>query len=223
MSSQGFRGYGWEYVELKAVVGVFLMNFEVAWNLRSNDKIGPAVESKFRTDVVLADKESGRVLSDKIRMIFLQLPLFKPGKPEDCHTDFERWIFTLKHMETLERMPFEAKKAVFARLARICAQAKLVGKDKANYEASLKAYRDANAIRKYYETAEDTARADGKAEGLVEGKAMGKAEGIAIGEKMAEAKLMETAKTLSEMGLPLDSIAKAVGLPEVKLREMGLR
>ena len=52
---------------------------------------------------------------------------------------------------------------------------------------------------------------------------MGKVEGIAIGEKMAEAKLMETAKTLSEMGLPLDSIAKAVGLPEVKLREMGLR
>ena len=122
-------------------------------------------------------------------------------------------------METLERMPFEAKKAVFARLARICAQAKLVGKDKANYEASLKAYRDANAIRRYYETAEETARAEGLAEG--------KAEGIAIGEKRAEARLLEskteTAKTLREMGLPLESIAKAVGLPEEKLREMGLR
>ena len=138
-------------------------------------------------------------------------------------------------METLERMPFEAKKAVFARLARICAQAKLVGKDKANYEASLKAYRDANAIRRYYETAEETARAEGlaegKAEGLAEGKAEGlaegKAEGIAIGEKRAEARLLEskteTAKTLREMGLPLESIAKAVGLPEEKLREMGLR
>ena len=31
-------------------------------------------------------------------------------EPDECENDFERWIYLLKHMDTLERMPFKAKK-----------------------------------------------------------------------------------------------------------------
>lgn len=37
--------------------------------------------------------------TDKLRFIYLNLPLFKK-KAEECVTDFEKWIYVLKHMET---------------------------------------------------------------------------------------------------------------------------
>ena len=43
------------------------MNFDVDEN----------TPKKFRTDVVLADKDSGEVYSNKIRFIYLVMPLFK--------------------------------------------------------------------------------------------------------------------------------------------------
>ena len=43
------------------------MNFDVDQN----------TPKKFRTDVVLADKDSGEVYSNKIRFIYLVMPLFK--------------------------------------------------------------------------------------------------------------------------------------------------
>lgn len=50
------------------------------------------------------DMKSRELFSDKVRMIFLQLPYFKK-ESEACDNDFERWIYVLKHMETLTRLP----------------------------------------------------------------------------------------------------------------------
>ena len=55
---------------------------------------------KFRTDIVLADKESGEIASNKLRFIYLVLPLFEK-KVDECDTDFDKWIYVLKHMEAL--------------------------------------------------------------------------------------------------------------------------
>lgn len=68
------------------------MNFDVDEN----------TPKKFRTDVVLADKDSGEVYSNKIRFIYLVMPLFKK-KEEECTTFLDCWIYNLKHMETLEK------------------------------------------------------------------------------------------------------------------------
>ena len=35
---------------------------------------------KLRTDVILADKETGELFSEKFRQIFIALPLFKKAK-----------------------------------------------------------------------------------------------------------------------------------------------
>ena len=37
-------------------------------------------------------------------------PVVLRREPDECENDFERWIYLLKHMDTLERMPFKAKK-----------------------------------------------------------------------------------------------------------------
>lgn len=55
---------------------------------------------------------------DKLRFIYLSLPLFDK-KVEECETDFDKWIYVLKHMATLERIPFATQKKIFKRLADI--------------------------------------------------------------------------------------------------------
>ena len=62
--------------------------------------------------IVLADKETYETFSDKLRFIFIELLSFKKTE-EECETDFERWIYVLKNIDTLNRLPFKARKAVF--------------------------------------------------------------------------------------------------------------
>ena len=104
---------------------------------------------KFRTDVILSDRESARLFSDKIRMIFLQLPEFRAGEQE-CNTDFERWMYILKHMESLNRMPF-TRNAVFKKLESIMDIASLSKDEREKYDATIDAYRDNLAVLAYAE------------------------------------------------------------------------
>lgn len=82
-------------------------------NFRLGDSPG-----KLRTDIVLSDRNTHEVFSDKLRFIFIELPAFT-NEEEECITDFERWIYVLKNMETLNRLPFKARKAVFEKLEKI--------------------------------------------------------------------------------------------------------
>ena len=61
-------------------------------------------KKQFRTDVVLAEKDTKEQFSDKLRMIYLQLPLFTK-EADECENQVERWIYLLKNMETLNRLP----------------------------------------------------------------------------------------------------------------------
>ena len=86
---------------------MFFMNF------RLDDAPG-----KLHTDIVLSDRDTHEVFSDKLRFIFIELPAFTKEE-EKCITDFERWIYVLKNMKTLNRLPFKARKAVFEKLEKI--------------------------------------------------------------------------------------------------------
>lgn len=86
---------------------MFFMNFRLV------DSPG-----KLRTDIVLSDRDTHEVFSDKLRFIFIELPAFTKEE-EKCITDFERWIYVLKNMKTLNRLPFKARKAVFEKLEKI--------------------------------------------------------------------------------------------------------
>ena len=78
---QGVKGESWKF-DIKAVYGVFFINFLLDEN------------QKLRTDVILTDRDTGKLFSDKLRQIFIALPLFNKTEAE-CETDFERWIFVL--------------------------------------------------------------------------------------------------------------------------------
>ena len=136
ISRQGERGIAWQF-NLKAVYGIFFMNF------RLED-----IKPKLRTDICLEDRDTHELFSDKMRFIFLQLPLFDKEENE-CENDFERWIYVLKNMDTLQRLPFKARNAVFQKLEEIVDIASLSKEDRIKYDESIRVYRD-NLVTELY-------------------------------------------------------------------------
>lgn len=112
--------------ELMLVYVISFMNFA----LREDDEV-----QQFKTDVMLREKNSERAFTDKLRFIYLNLTLFTK-KADDCETDFEKWIYVLKNMETLERIPFETQKKIFKRLAEVADSSHLSQADREKYEES---------------------------------------------------------------------------------------
>ena len=113
------------------------------------------------------------------------------AKEEDeCETDFERWIHVLKNMETLQRLPFKARKAVFEKLEQIVDIAGMSKEDRMKYDESIKVYRDQLAVMEYE-------------------RLQGEAKGIA-----------NVARNLKQMGLPVDTIAQATGLTPEAIKQL---
>ena len=145
--------------------------------------------SKLRTDIVLADRDTHELFTDKMRYIFLELPSFKKEESE-CETDFERWIYVLKNMETLQRLPFKARNAVFKKLEEIVDIASMSKEERMKYDESIKVYRDQLAVMEFERN-----------KGLAEGRAEEKEN---------------VARNLKRMGMDVETIAKATGLdPDV--------
>ena len=126
---QGERGSEWKY-DVKSVYLVAFLNFKL-----------PDISSEFRTDVALMDMRRRTAFSDKVRLIYLQLPYFSKDA-DDCNDIFERFIYVLKHMDILQRMPWMAQDAVFKKLSEIAEVASLSNEDRRRYDESLRHYRD---------------------------------------------------------------------------------
>lgn len=185
ITRQGERGATWQF-DLKAVYGVFFLNF------RLSDFPG-----KLRTDIILSDRDTLEIFSDKLRFIFIELPAFTKEE-EECETDFERWIYILKNMETLNRLPFKARKAVFEKLEKIVDIASLTKEEREKYDESIKVYRDQLVTITY-------AREEGIEEGIEKGRAEEK---------------FEIARKMRELKLPVGIIMKATGLSAEEIGEL---
>lgn len=189
IAHQGERGADWNF-NLKAVYGVFFMNFCL-----DNQP------HKLRTDVILADRETHEPFCDKLRFIYLELPAFDKSE-EECSTDFDRWIYVLKNMETLKRLPFKARKSVFEKLEAIVDIASLSKEEREKYDESIKVYRDNLVTMAYAEE-----------HGLAQGREEGREEGLAQG-------LTLVARNLKAMGMDAASIQKATGLPLEEIEKL---
>ena len=197
IARQGEKGSTWQY-DVKAVYGVFFINFHLEQGIEA-----------MRRDIILANKETHKLFSDKMRFIFLELPSFKKEE-EECDNDFERWIYVLKNMETLNRLPFKAQKSVFKKLEQIVDIASMSKADRIKYDESIKKYRDTLAVMsgQWLE-----GKAEGKAEGLQEGETRGLLKGKAEG-------IQEVAKNMKAMKMSDKQIAAATGLSEKVIKSL---
>ena len=185
IARQGERGSAWNY----AIDSVYLVAF---LNFSPID-----FKKQFRTDVVLAEKGTTEQFSDKLRMIFLQLPLFTK-EADECENQVERWIYLLKNMETLNRLPWAAQSAVFQKLESIADVGGMTRAERLQYDEALKKYRDTISVF-------EGVRLEGRMEGRVEGS---------LKEKIA------IASNLRSMGMSISDISKATGLQEEEIKAL---
>lgn len=151
------------------------------------------IEQKLRTDVWLEDRDTHKQFSDKMRFVFLQLPLFDKEENE-CENNFERWIYVLKNMDTLQRLPFKARNAVFQRLEEIVDIASLSKEDRMKYDESIKVYRD-NLVTELY--------------AVQKGIKQGIEQGIQLGIQQNQENIVRRMKA---KGYAVDEIADMTGL-----------
>ena len=197
-----------ELYQLVPVYTICFMNF-----MPEEDEL-----NQLRTDVILADRDTGKQISNKLRFVYLSLPYFKKTA-EECETNFEKWIYVLKHMEALDRMPFTATNKIFKELAQYAASHNLTAEEQEKYDESMKVVTDYySGLVGSYMRGEKQGRADGMAEGMVKGMAKGMAEGLAKGRAETRKTQIETAARLRAMGLSDEQIAKATGLSQEEMQ-----
>ena len=139
--------------------------------------------------MALMDMKHKTLFSDKVRLVYLQLPYFTK-EVDDCDSIFEKLIFVLKHMDVLQRMPWLAQDAVFQKLASIADVASLNKQERLAYDENLRKYRDTIAV--------------------MEGQYL---EGMEKGmEKGQLSEKKETVIRLRDMGLTIDQIAQGAGI-----------
>lgn len=142
--------------------------------------------SGFRNDFALMDLQTRTRVSDNMRIVYLQLPLFDKHSEDECTDIFDCWIYIIKNMDMFEQMPFREKYPIFRKLAEIGDLRKLSREELELYDEDIKNMRDIYATRQF---------------DLEKGRAEGQAK-----EKE------ETARRLLAMGLSPEQAAQGTGL-----------
>ena len=161
--------------------------------------------SQFKSDVMLREKNSEVPFTDKLRFIYLNLPYFTK-KAEECVTDFEKWIYVLKHMTTLERIPFETQKKIFKRLAEVADSRCLSKEEMEKYEESQRQVDNYNL---------------GMYSAWLEGNEKGIKQGIEQGIEQGKLSTnLAVAKNLLALGMPVSQIMQVTGLTKEQISSL---
>ena len=180
----------WNF-ELKAVYTIGILDFVF-------EESDP---NKYRHDVKLTEQETKTVFYEKLNYIYLEMPKFEKSEKE-LETHFDKWMFVLKNLPKLDRIPVELKEKIFLKLFETAEIAKLKPDEYQQYEASINAYRDIFNIKNtYFEKGEIKGEIKGKIEGMIEGK-------------------IEVAKNLLKNGVNMEIIVKSTGLTEKEITEL---
>ena len=172
----------WNF-ELKAVYTIGILDFEF-------EESDP---NKFRHDLKLTEQETKKIFYDKLIYIYLEMPKFQKTEKE-LETGFDKWMFVLKNLPKLDRIPLELKEKIFLKLFETAEIAKLKPAEYKQYEASVNAYRDIFNIKNTY---------------LEKGEIIGHKKGK-----------IEVAKNLLKNGVDIEIIIKSTGLTETEINEL---
>ena len=189
---QAPKGDNWNF-KLQHVYVVALLNYDMNEEAFSHESINH--------DVGLLDKQTHKVFNNKLTFKYVEIARFNKDINE-LETNFDKWLYVLRNLSRLDNQPTYLRNEVFNRLFSQAEIARFDKKELKAYEDSLKAYRD---IKNSLDTAKEEGRAEGLAKGREEGLAKGRAEGLTKGRE-------ETARNMKAKGLPVDLIAECSGL-----------
>lgn len=201
---QAKKGSEWDF-KLEKVYTIAILDFVFDEDINQSEK--------FRYDIKLSDIDTKKVFYDKLIFIYLEMPKFNK-KIENLNNRFEKWLYVLKNLHKLDRIPDRLRENVFLQLFETAEIAKFTSDEHQKYEDSLKYYRD---IKNSF----DTAISEGHALGLEEGHAKGLAEGLAEGhaEGIIDGKI-EVAKQLLKSNIDINIIIATTGLSKKQIEKL---
>jgi predicted transposase/invertase (TIGR01784 family) len=176
---QGLRG-DWDY-RLKSVYTVGILNF--VFNESKDEK------DYYHSEVKLMDTRKKTVFYDKLTFIYLEIPKFNKDINQ-LETRFEKWMYVLKNLSKLQELPPQLQERIFEKIFRVAEIAKMDKQEIAEYEDSLKKYRDLYS-----------ALATAERKGKIEGK-------------------IEIAQRLLNKGMSLEDVSDVTGLSEGQVKEL---
>ncbi len=163
----------WNY-NLKAVYCIGILDFTF-------DDYETEPEKSEVVHTIKLKNQHGKTFYDKLTFIYLEMPNFKQTENE-LKTRLDKWLYFIKHLEDFQTIPSIIADEVFSQAFEKVELAKFGQSELANYEASLKIYRDLKGVI-------DTAFDEGKNE-----------------------RNIEIAKSAKQMGLKIEDIIKLTGL-----------
>jgi predicted transposase/invertase (TIGR01784 family) len=138
---------------------------------------------------------------DKLTYIFIEMPRFTK-KEEELENHFDEWLYFLKHLEDFEKIPGILKEKIFIKAFETAEIANFDEKQLAEYEESLKHYRDLKGVI-------DTSFEEGEKVGIEKGRKEGE-----------DNKAKKIVQNSIKEGLSIEIISKITGLPVEEIEKL---
>ncbi len=148
IQEQAIKG-DWDF-KLSAVYTVGILDFVFEEDELNHDK-------EVVHNIQLKNQQN-RVFYDKLTFIYITLPHFKKTLAE-LNTLQDKWFYVFRHLHELAEIPAVLQESVFIKLFDAAKVARFTPIERQAYEDSLKYYRDLKNVT-------DTARDEGRLEGL---------------------------------------------------------
>jgi predicted transposase/invertase (TIGR01784 family) len=171
----------WNY-NLKAVYCIGILDFTF-------DDYETEPEKSEVVHTIKLKNQNGKTFYDKLTFIYLEMPNFKQLETQ-LETRLDKWLYFIKYLEDFQTIPTIFADDVFSQAFEKAELAKFGQAELANYENSLKIYRDLKGVI-------DTAFGEGKIERNV-----------------------EVAKKLKELGVDFEIITKSTGLTKEEIERL---
>ena len=183
LNEKTLKGKKWDY-HLKAIYTVCILNFSFE---------DEESAKRYYREIKLIDTHTKSVFYDKLTFYYLEVPCFDKTEAE-LETNFDKWMFVLKHMHKLQEIPKKLQTKLFKKLFKEAEIANLNSSQMKLYEENLKIQWDEYSILK-------SQKEDGRIEGRIEEKLM-------------------IATELKKNGVALHLIVKSTGLTKEEVEKL---
>ena len=200
----------WDY-QLKPVYLIGLMDFQ----------FDDSDENQCLHRVQLVSTDTGKIFYDKLGFIFIEMPKFNKAEGE-LLSELDNWLFLLKNLSKLDKIPVFLKKPIFSKLSNIAEVSNLNNEEKMAYDASLKEKWDwYNSLDYIQKEGFDRGLEKGLEQGLEKGLEQGLERGLEKGlEQGRQKEKFEIALSMKKRGMEKQLIAELLSLSIEQIEDL---
>ena len=181
---------------------------------------------QFLHDICLCDWDTGKIFYDKLGYIYIELHKFVKTS-DQLETGLDKWLFVLKNMSSMDKIPAYLRKPIFEKLFNIAQFTNLTKEEKMLWDNNAKHRWDNKnvldyAINEATEKGMKLGQEKGLELGLEEGREQGVKEGLEQGlEQGIEQGIEQGREQGLEQGLE-QGVRQGIRVAVLKMKENGL-